>query len=92
MGQVCLLVAAALLSLLWRYARHAGLVRPDAGDQEITLLTQRLTPGLGGYGALIVVGLFRPVAAVIGYLVIAVFFLIPTRLHQRSRLWSRRSR
>jgi hypothetical protein len=78
-----LLVAAALLSLLWRYARHANLVRPDAGDQEITLLTSRLSPGLGGYGLLIVLGLFRPVAAVIGYFVIALFFLLPVPLHRR---------
>src|SRR5262249_41845647 len=74
---LCLLAAATLLSLLWRYARHARLVRPDLEDQEISLLTSRLTPGLGGYGLLIVLGLFRPVAAVIGYFAIALFFLLP---------------
>jgi uncharacterized membrane protein len=78
-----LLIAAALLSLLWRYALHARLVRPDAGDEEITLLTGRLTPGLGAYALFIIVGLFLPVAAVIGYLVIAVFFLLPIRLRRR---------
>jgi len=87
---VTLLVTATLLSLLWRYARHAGLVRPDARDQEITLLTRRLTPGIGGYGALIVLGLFRPVAAIVGYLAIAVFFLLPLRPHLLKRLRSRR--
>jgi uncharacterized membrane protein len=75
-----LLAAAGLLSVLWRYARHARLVRPDAKDEEITLLTQRLTPGLAGYGLVIVIGLFFPVAAVVGYLIIAVFFLIPVRV------------
>ena len=78
-----LLIAAALLSLLWRYALRARLVRPDAGDEEITLLTHRLTPGLAAYALLIIVGLFRPVAAVIGYLVIALFFLIPVRIRRR---------
>jgi uncharacterized membrane protein len=78
-----LLIAGALLSLSWRYALHARLVRPDAGDEEITLLTHRLTPGLAGYALLIVVGLFSPVAAVIGYLVIALFFLIPVRNRRR---------
>ena len=82
-----LLAAASLLALLWRYARHAQLVRPDAKDEEITLLTQRLTPGLAGYGLVIVIGLFVPIAAVIGYLLIALFFLIPVRvpwlLHHR---------
>src|SRR5215469_2633035 len=75
-----LLVAGALLSLLWRYALHARLVRPDAGDEEITLLTHRLTPGLAGYALLIIVGLFLPVVAVIGYFVIALFFLLPIRI------------
>lgn len=78
-----LLIAAALLFLLWQYALHARLVRPDAGDEEITLLTHRLTPGLGGYGLFIVVGLFVPVAAVIGYLLIALFFVMPVRIRRR---------
>jgi uncharacterized membrane protein len=78
-----LLIAGVLLSLLWRYALHARLVRPDAGDEEITLLTHRLTPGLGAYVLLIVIGLFAPVVAVIGYLVIAIFFLLPIRIRRR---------
>jgi uncharacterized membrane protein len=78
-----LLIAGVLLSVLWRYALHARLVRPDAGDEEITLLTHRLTPGLAGYVILIGVGLFSPIAAVIGYFVIALFFLIPVRIRRR---------
>jgi hypothetical protein len=35
------------------------------------------SPGLAAYGLFIVTGLFVPVAAVIGYLVIALFFLLP---------------
>ena len=81
-----LLIAAALLSVLWRYALHARLIRPDADDDEITLLTSRLTPGLAGYAVLILVGLFVPVAAVIGYLAIAVFFLIPVHIHKRDHV------
>src|SRR5215831_11771631 len=38
---ITLLVTAALLSLLWRYALHVGLIRPDSTDEEITLLTHR---------------------------------------------------
>jgi hypothetical protein len=75
-------IAGALLPL-WRYALHARLVRPSAGDEEITLLTYRLTPGLGAYGVLIIVGLSSPVTAVIGYLVIALFLLIPLRIRRR---------
>ncbi len=76
---VSLLVASTLLWVLWRYAVHAHLVRPDMADEEVELLTQRLTPGLGGYVLLIVLGLFVPVIAVAGYLAIALFYVIPFR-------------
>jgi uncharacterized membrane protein len=72
-----LLASTAVLSLLWRYALHAQLVRPDASDDEVKLLTKRLSPSLVAYGVLIVVGLFFPVAAVIGYFGIALYLLIP---------------
>ena len=55
-----LVLTSTLLLVLWRYAVRRQLVRPDAGDEEIQLLTQRLTPGLGGYAVLIVAGLFYP--------------------------------
>jgi uncharacterized membrane protein len=80
---ITLLVAAALLWLLWRYAQHARLVRSDVKDEEITLLTQRLSPGLAGYGLFIVIGLFAPFVAVAGYLVIALFFLLPVPMPRR---------
>ena len=85
---ISLLLTSALLAVLWRYAHRAGLVRPDAGDEEIRLLTQRLTPGLAGYLILIVVGLFVPLAAVFGYLAIAIFYIIPFReVRPALRFW-----
>jgi hypothetical protein len=41
------------------------------------MLTKKLTPGLAGYVAVIVLGLFLPVLAVLGYLVIAVYIIVP---------------
>ena len=81
---ISLLLSSTLLWVLWRYAVHARLVRPDAADEEVRLLTQRLTPGLGGYLVLIVVGLFVPIVAVAGYLAIAMFYIIPFRRWRRS--------
>ena len=73
---------------VWRYALRTKLVRPDADDEEIQLLTQRLTPGLAGYLILIVAGLFVPIAAVIGYFAIAVFYIIPFRqVRPALRFW-----
>jgi uncharacterized membrane protein len=89
---VSLLLSSTLLWALWRYAVHARLVRPDAADEEVQFLTQRLTPGLGGYLVLIVAGLFVPVVAVIGYLAIALYYIIPFRRPGRIHLLRRRRR
>ena len=49
-------------------------------------LTIRLTPGLAGYVVMIVLGLFFPTLAVLGYLAIAVVLLVPfSLLRRRSR-------
>jgi uncharacterized membrane protein len=80
-----LLICGALLSLLWRYALKARLIRPDSRDEEITLLSHRLTPGLVGYAVLIVIGLFAPVVALFGYLAVALFFILPVPVPWRRR-------
>ena len=72
-----LLLAAVLVSVLWRYSVREGLVRPDAEDEEVKTLSHRLTPSLGGYLVLIAIGLFVPIVAIVGYLVIAVFLILP---------------
>jgi TMEM175 potassium channel family protein len=80
-----LFLASGLLSVLWRYAIHAHLVRPDADDEEVQFLTKRLTPGLAAYLVLVIAGLFLPNAAVIGYLAIALYYIIPFRRGFLSR-------
>jgi len=90
---IVLVLATTMLLVLWRYAVRAKLVRPDLDDEEIELLTERLTPGLGAYLVLIVTGLFVPVIAVIGYLGIALYYIIPFRRLSASilpRRWHRK--
>lgn len=74
-----LLLTAVLVSVLWRNAVHERLVRVDLTVQDVKMLTQRLTPGLAGYVVMIILGLFAPVLAMLGYLAIAVFILVPLR-------------
>ena len=76
---IVLLLSSTMLLVLWRYAVRARLVRPDTADEEIELLTERLTPDLGAYLVLIVSGLFVPIIAVIGFLGIALYYIIPFR-------------
>ena len=54
-----------------------GLIRHDIADSDVKMITNRLTPGLAGYVVMILLGLFFPVVAVLGYLIIAVYIIIP---------------
>jgi uncharacterized membrane protein len=88
----CLLLTLTLLLILWRYSVRERLVRPDARDEEIQLLTRRLTPGLFAYVALIVVGLWVPDVAVGGYLAIALYYIFPLKRPYIIALRRRRQR
>jgi uncharacterized membrane protein len=82
-----LLLVAVLLSVLWRYAVRESLIRSDIAEKDVKLITRRLTPGLVGYLVMIMLGWFLPVLAVLGYLIIAVYNLIPIRdLRRRNVL------
>ncbi|HEY8281857.1 MAG TPA: TMEM175 family protein [Leifsonia sp.] len=85
-----LLLSMAMISVVWRYAVHADLVRPDLADADLQTLTKRLTPTLGVYLAMILIGLVLPVVAVFGYLALALLVLLPIRaMRRRSRSRSR---
>jgi uncharacterized membrane protein len=72
-----LLLTLIMVSVTWRYSVREHLVRPDLADQDVKTLTKRLTPALGVYVAMILLGLFLPIVAVLGYLALALFILIP---------------
>src|SRR3712207_278666 len=81
-----LLASVLLVSAMWRYAVRRGLVDPDAADADVRLLRRRLEPGMVGYAALIVLGLFLPHIAVFGYLLIAFGLIVPIRRRPRTRV------
>ena len=78
------LLTSLVVSALWRYSVRAGLVRPDAADDEVRMLTTRLSPSLAGYVAMIGLGLVLPVVAVVGYLALAVYVVAPFRSVRRG--------
>jgi len=78
-----LLFASGLVGFLWRYAKRERLVRADATDEDVATLSKKLVPSLGGYVAMIFVALFFPVVAVLGYLAIAVYIVVPFRAIRR---------
>jgi uncharacterized membrane protein len=87
---ITLMLAAVLISVLWRYAARAKLIKPDFSDEDVQILSERLTPGIGGYVVIIVIGLIAPLVAVVGYLLVALFFLIPFPLPGERRRRARR--
>lgn len=87
-----LLLASVLVSTLWRYANRAGLVREDLTDGEVRALSSRLTPSLVSYAVVIVLGIFLPVVAVLGYLLIAIYLLLPLRELLRQYIHSGQER
>ena len=70
---------------MWQWARHARLVRARSRDQDVRFLTRRLAPGVGGYVAILALGIFQPTLAVLGYLLIALFFMIPVSAFRETR-------
>src|SRR5262249_12991963 len=76
---LCLLLCSLVLYAVWQYALHHDLVRDDADDDDIDLLTERLTPSLFGYLAFLGLGLWKPVISVFGFLAVALFLIIPYR-------------
>ena len=76
-----LLATAVAVGVLWGYAVRAGLVRLDAEDQDVRTLLQTADaePGRVRHGPVIGVGLFLPVLALLGYLALAVYILVPLR-------------
>ena len=70
-------MGSVLVSVMWRFAVQARLVRADAADKDVQTLTKRLTPGLAGYMEMIALGLFLPLFAVFGYLCIALYIVVP---------------
>lgn len=78
-----LLLTFSMVTVLWRYAVRAHLVRPDLADPDVKTLTKRLTPTLGAYVVVILVGLFLPLVAVFCYLLLALFILLPFSVFRR---------
>ena len=66
-----------------RYALRERLVRAATTDAEVTMLNKGLVPSLAGYVVMIVLGLFVPVLAVLGYLAIAVYIILPVHAIRR---------
>jgi uncharacterized membrane protein len=74
-----LLAISGFTSILWHYAVAEHLVRQDNTEADVRALTSKLDPSLLSYAVAIGIGLLWPKVAVVLYLVIALFVIIPFR-------------
>ena len=74
-----LLAIGAFTSLTWHYAVAEHLVRRDNKEEDVRAISAKLDPSLASYAVGIGIGLLWPQVAVVLYLVIALFVVIPFR-------------
>ena len=74
-----LLAINGFTSILWHYAVKEHLVRQDNSEADVRALTSKLDPSLVSSAVVIGIGLVVPKVAVVLYLAIALFVIIPFR-------------
>ena len=74
-----LLAISGFTSLVWHYAVAEHLVQRDNKEEEVRAIGAKLDPGLVSYAVAIGIGLLWPQVAVVLYLAIALFMIIPFR-------------
>jgi uncharacterized membrane protein len=87
-----LLAIGAFTSLTWHYAVAEHLVSRDNKEEEVRAISAKLDPSLASYAVAIGIGLLWPTVAVVLYLVIALFVIIPFRAVFRRLRQVRRGR
>jgi TMEM175 potassium channel family protein len=81
-----LLVISLLFWALWKaVARDRELIHPDVGPAEIAAVSQKTTPTIGFYVAVIALAAILPKVAAFGYLVIAIVALLRVPGDPRAR-------
>ena len=86
-----LLAISAFIAIIWHYALWQRLVTKDNTEDDVRALTKKLDPSLASYAVVIGLGLWQPRVAVVLYLVIALFMIIPFRRVLREARRRRRS-
>jgi uncharacterized membrane protein len=74
-----LLAISGFTSLVWHYGVAEHLVSHDNKEEEVRAISAKLDPSLVSYAVAIGIGLLWPQVAVVLYLIIALFVIIPFR-------------
>jgi uncharacterized membrane protein len=71
-GTVLLVISIIVYALWWSIASDRSLLKPEVSEREVDAITRAATPNIGFYVGVIVLALFVPRVAALGYLVIAI--------------------
>jgi uncharacterized membrane protein len=76
----CLLAISLLINAMWRYVvGHPALLEPGVTEDEARAILRASTPSMAFYAPIIVLAVFAPRAAAIGFLVVAVIAVFRAR-------------
>jgi TMEM175 potassium channel family protein len=71
-GTVLLGISIVVYALWSSIARDRSLLKPEVSESEVAAITRAATPNIGFYVGVIVLAIFAPKVAAVGYLVIAI--------------------
>jgi uncharacterized membrane protein len=75
-----LLAISTLFGFLWATAaRDRRLLKPDVSDEEVRAVLVAATPNIGFYIGATIIAILAPKVAAIGYLLIAIVFVLRAR-------------
>ena len=82
---ITFVIMAVIFQLLWRWmATGRRLIRPEIPQEEIDDITRTFLPGVAIYGGATLVSLASPLASIVLYLAIALFYALPPSLYRRK--------
>jgi TMEM175 potassium channel family protein len=82
---ITFVIMAVLFQLLWRWiATGRRLIRPGIPQEAVDDITRSFAPGIAIYAGATLVALASPVASIILYLAIALFYALPPSLYRRK--------
>jgi TMEM175 potassium channel family protein len=82
---ITFVIMAVIFQLLWRWvATGRRLIRPEVPQEAVDDITRTFAPGIAIYAGATLVALASPVASIVLYLAIALFYALPPSLYRRQ--------
>lgn len=82
---ITFVVMAVIFQLLWRWmATGRRLIRPEIPQEELDDITRTFAPGIPIYAGATLVALASPLASIVLYLAIALFYALPPSMYRRK--------